>query len=167
MGAMAIPLPTPWSAQADWSLPVLLAICGAFTLAAAGAVLAPAWFWVPLAIVAITAVGILAFHHIAAVCAAWLVIAGATLEMTLGDIVGPGALQGTIAAVKAAEIGLALLCILRYGLYADMFNPGLAFLAMFIAGLAHGRCWDRWRPSLLRSAGCRPAGAGQWCAPQP
>ena len=151
MGAMAIPLPTPWSAQADWSHPVLLATGGAFTIAAAGAVFAPAWFWVPLAIIAITAAGILAFHHIVAVCAVWLVIAGATLEMTLGDIVGPGAYQSTIAAVKAAEIGLALLCILRYGLYADMFNPGLAFLAMFIAGLAHGLHPDLTPGGSLRS----------------
>ncbi len=151
MGVMAIPLPTPWSAQADWSPPVLLGICGAFALAAAGAVFAPAWFWVPLAVVALMAAGILAFHHVAVVCAAWLVIAGATLEMTLGDIVGPGAYQGTIAAVKAAEIGLALLCILRYGLYADLFNPGLAFLAMFIAGLAHGLHPDLTAAGSLRS----------------
>jgi O-antigen ligase len=151
MGAMAIPLPTPWSAQADWRLPVLLAICGAFGFAAAGAVLVPAWFWVPLAIVATTAVGIVAFRHIIAVCVAWLVIAGATLEMTLGDIVGPGAYQGAIAAVKAAELGLALLCILRYGLFADMFNPGLAFLAMFIAGLAHGLHPDLTAGGSLRS----------------
>ena len=34
--------------------PVLLAICGAFGLAAAGAVLAPPWFWVPLAVVAVS-----------------------------------------------------------------------------------------------------------------
>jgi O-antigen ligase len=135
---MAIPLPTPWSGQADWTHPVLLAICGAFGLAAAAAVLTPAWYWAPLAIVAITASGVLAFRHIVAVCVAWLMIAGATLEMTLGDIVGPGAYQGTIAAVKAAELGLALLCVLRYGFYPDVFNPGLAFVAMFIAGLAHG-----------------------------
>ena len=53
MGGMAIPLPTPWAGQADRSLPVLLAICGAFAAAAVGAVLAPPWFWLPLAIVAI------------------------------------------------------------------------------------------------------------------
>ena len=130
---------------------MLLAICGAFALAAAVAVFAPAWYWVPLAIVAMAAVGVLAFRHIVAVCVAWLVIAGATLEMTLGDIVGPGAYQGTIAAVKTAEIGLALLCILRYGLYPDMFNPGLAFMAMFIAGLAHGLHPDLTPVGSLRS----------------
>ena len=71
--------------------------------------------------------------------------------MTLGDIVGPGAYQATIAAVKAAELGLALLCILRYGLYADVFNPGLAFVAMFIAGLAHGLHPDLTQLGSLRS----------------
>ena len=35
--------------------------------------------------------------------------------MTLGDLIGPGAFHGTIAAVKAAELVLALLCLLRYG----------------------------------------------------
>ena len=138
MWTMANPLPTPRSAQADWNRPVLLAICGAFAFATTGAVLAPRWFWAPLAIVAIATVGILAFRHLVAVCVVWLLIAGATLEMTLGDIVGLAAYQPTIAAVKAAELGLALLCILRYGPYPDVFNPALAFIAMFVAGLAHG-----------------------------
>ena len=89
------------------------------------------------------AIGVLAFRHIVAVCVAWLMIAGATLEMTLGDIVGPGAYQGTIAAVKAAELGLALLCILRYGLYPDVFNPGLG-----VRGDVHRRAgaWAASRP---------------------
>jgi O-antigen ligase len=151
MPAMAIPLPTPWSAQADRSRPVLLAIGGAFAAATAAAMLAPSWFWVPLAIFAAAATGILAFRHLVAVCVAWLLIAGATLEMTLGDIVGPGAYQATIAAVKAGELGLALLCIVRYGFYADVFNPGLAFLAMFIAGLAHGLHPDLTPADSLRS----------------
>ena len=138
MRAMANSLPTPWGTQSDWSRPVLRAIGGAFAFAAAGAVLAPRWFWVPLAIVGIAAAGILAFRHLVAACVAWLLIAGATLEMTLGDIIGLGAYQPTIAAVKATELGLALLCILRYGLYPDVFNPTLAFVAMFVAGLAHG-----------------------------
>ncbi|HME26240.1 MAG TPA: O-antigen ligase family protein [Acetobacteraceae bacterium] len=151
MRVMATPLSTPWSAQADLRRPVLLAIGGAFTCATASAVLAPAWFWVPLAIVAITAAGILAFRHLVAVCVAWLLIAGATLEMTLADIVGPGAYQSAIAAVKTAEIGLALLCILRYGFRADLFNPALAFLAMFVAGLAHGLHHDLTPTDSLRS----------------
>jgi hypothetical protein len=151
MLAMAIPLPTPWSEHADRSRPTLLAICGTFAVAAAFALLAPGWFWVPLAIAAIAAACILAFRHLVAICVIWLLIAGATLEMTLGDIVGPGAYQTTIAVVKAAELGLALLCIVRYGFYADVFNPGLAFLAMFVAGLAHGLHHDLTPADSLRS----------------
>ena len=107
MGVMAIPLPTPWSAQADWSPPVLLGICGAFALAAAGAVFAPPGSGCRWPLSPSIAAGILAFHHVAVVCVAWLLIAGATLEMTLGDLVGPGAFQTTIAAVKGAELVLA------------------------------------------------------------
>ncbi len=151
MRAMATPLPVPWSAQADRSRPVVVATAGAFGCAAVGAVLAPAWFWVPLAMLGATAIGILAFRHIVAVCVAWLLIAGATLEMTLADLVGPAAFQGTIAAVKTVELGLAALCVLRYGLYADVFNPGLAFVAMFIAGLAHGLHHDLTLTDSLRS----------------
>jgi O-antigen ligase len=151
MQAMATLLPTPWSAQADWSRPVLLAICAAFAVAAAAAILGSVWFWLPLAIVAAAAAGVVAFRNLVAVCVAWLLIAGATLEMTLGDIVGPAVYSNTIAAVKAAELGLALLCVLRYGFRADVFNPGLAFLAMFIAGLAHGLHHDLTPADSLRS----------------
>ena len=91
MGVMAIPLPTPGPRRPIGAAPVLLGICGAFALAAAGAVLAPSWFWLPLAVVALMAAGVLAFHHVAVFCVAWLLIAGATLEMTLSDLVGPGA----------------------------------------------------------------------------
>jgi len=151
MACMAIPLPTPWAARADWSLPLLASVCAAFAAAAAGAVLAPAWFWLPLALLAAVAVGVLAWRYTIAFCVAWLLIAGATLEMTLGDIVGPAAYSGTIAAVKAAELGLALLCVLRYGPAGDAFNPGLAFLAMFVAGLAHGLHPDLTPADSLRS----------------
>jgi O-antigen ligase len=53
--------------------------------------------------------------------------------------------------VKAAQIGLALLCVLRYGLYPDVFNPGLAFVAMFAVGLAHGLHPDLTISGSLRS----------------
>ena len=120
-------------------MPALLAICGAFATAAAGSVLVPSWFWLPLAIVAVAAAGILAYRLTIALCVVWLLIAGATLEMTLSDIVGPAAFQTTIAVVKAAELGLALLCIVRYGPCADVFNPvPRASLAMFVVGVAHG-----------------------------
>ena len=148
---MATPLPTPWSEPADWSRPALFAIGGAFACGAAAALLAPAWFWLPLGIAAVAALGIAAFRHVVAVCVAWLLIAGATPELTLADLAGPGAYQTTIAAVKTAELGLAMLCIVRYGFRADVFNPGLAFVAMFIAGLAHGLHRDLTAADSLRS----------------
>ena len=67
---MATPLPTSWSEPADWSRPALFAIGGAFACGAAAALLAPAWFWLPLGIAAVAALGIAAFRHVVAVCVA-------------------------------------------------------------------------------------------------
>jgi O-antigen ligase len=127
-----------WRDQTDWTFPVLLAICAAFAATAAGTVLAPLWFWLPLAVLAVCAVTILAYRYTAIFCVIWLLLAGATLEMTLEDLLGPWAYQGTIAIVKGSGFVLAALCIMRYGFYADFFNPSLAFLAMFLFGFAHG-----------------------------
>ncbi len=151
--ALRPPLPTPWSGQADWTFPLVLAACAVVTATAAGAVLAPpAWFWLPLAVAAAVGVTvILAFRHPVGFCVAWLLIAGSTLEMTLGDLLGPALFQPIIAAVKAAELGLALLCVLRYGPSADVFNPGFAFVAMFGVGLAHGLHPDLTVGDSLRS----------------
>jgi O-antigen ligase len=41
--------------------------------------------------------------------------------------------------------------VLRYGFEADVFNPALAFLAMFVAGLAHGLHPDLTEGDSLRS----------------
>ncbi|MEJ0015658.1 MAG: O-antigen ligase family protein [Acetobacteraceae bacterium] len=128
-----------------------LAICGAFIAAGVATVLAPVWFWLPLALLAVVAVGALALRHTTAFCVAWLLVAGATLEMAFIDLIGPGAFQSTIAAVKTAELLLAGLCIVRYGGFADVFNPGLAFGAMFVAGLAHGLHPDLTLADSLRS----------------
>jgi O-antigen ligase len=138
MRGMTAQLHMPWADQADRSLLVVLAFCGAFASAAVGAVLAASWFWLPLAIVAAAAVGIVAFRHTIAFCVAWLLLAGATLEMTLADLVGPAAFETTIAVVKSAELGLALLCVVRYGFRLDVFNPAFGFVAMFAAGLVFG-----------------------------
>jgi O-antigen ligase len=40
--------------------------------------------------------------------------------------------------VKAAGLGLACLCALRFGVRADWLNPAWAYLAMLGTGLAHG-----------------------------
>ena len=124
---------------------------GLFAVSAALAVFAPFWFWLPLAAAAAGGIAVLAFRHTVVFCVAWLLIAGATLEMTLGDLLGPGAFQTTIAAVKGAELVLAAICILRYGLEPDVFNPGLGFLAMFVVGQAHGLHHDLTQAESLRS----------------
>ena len=85
--------------------------------------LAPLWFWLPLATAAAAGIGVLAFRHTVMFCVAWLLIAGTTLEMTLHDLVGPAAFQSTIAAVKGAELLLAAICILRYGLDPRRIQP--------------------------------------------
>jgi O-antigen ligase len=141
----------PWSGQADWSGIVWIAACGIVVASAVGALLAPVLFWLPLAGAAAVGTAVLAFRHTVAFCAAWLLIAGATLEMTLLDLVGPATFQATIAATKGAELTLAAICLLRYGLHPDVFNPGLGFLAMFILGQAHGLHQDLTQAESLRS----------------
>ena len=67
---------------------------------------------------------------------AWLLLAGSSPEMWLGDAIGQG---GTITAVvKVLGLALLVVCILRYGARLDRFNPSFAFLFMFVVGLAHG-----------------------------
>lgn len=135
---MRPPLPTPWTGQFDHTFPLLLAVAVAFAASAATTLVAPTWFSLPLGAIAVAGIGILAYRHTVAFCVVWLLIAGATLEMTLADVVGLEWYQPVIAAVKGTEIVLVVLCMLRYGVYPDVFNPGLAFVAMFAIGLVHG-----------------------------
>lgn len=106
--------------------------------AAAVAVLAPSLFFPLLAALGAGAVALLAFRHNVGACAVWLLITGCTLEMSLGDILGPAAYQPIIAVVKATGLALAALAVLRFGPRADPFNPGFAFVAMFVGGWVHG-----------------------------
>ena len=137
-GGVRTPLPIPWSDQFDYSPLLLIAVGSAFGATAVATVIAPFWFWVPLALAAAAGISIVAFRHTVALCVAWLLIVGSTLEMTLGNLIGMELYQPIIALVKAAEIALAGLCILRYGVYADVFNPGIAFVVMFALGAVHG-----------------------------
>ena len=51
-------------------------------------------------------------------------------------LIGQG---GTITAVvKVLGLALLVVCMLRYGVRLDRFNPSFAFLFMFVVGLAHG-----------------------------
>ena len=135
---MRPPPPTLWTDQSDHTVPLLFAVAVAFTISAATTLIVPTWFWLPVGAFAVAGIGIVAYRHTVAFCVVWLLIAGATLEMTLADVVGLEWYQPVIAAVKAAEIVLVALCMLRYGVYPDVFNPGLAFMAMFAIGLVHG-----------------------------
>jgi O-antigen ligase len=71
-------------------------------------------------------------------CVAWLLVTGMTLEMALHDLVGDGIFQPAIAAIKGIEIGLGLICVIRFGPVLDPFCPAWAFLAIAAAGLVHG-----------------------------
>ena len=117
---------------------VRAAAAGFLLAAGAAAFAAPAWFWPLLAAGSAVSVGFLAFRHTVGFCAGWLLVAGATPEMFLGDLMGPSAYQAIIALVKAAQLGLVALSVLRFGPRADMFNPGLGFAAIALAGFAHG-----------------------------
>lgn len=115
-----------------------VAITGFFAAAALTALLAPSLLWMLLCAAAAIGVVALVWRHIAAASALWLVLTACTLEMTLIDLIGPGAFEPTIAAVKASGLALALICAVRFGPRLDLFNPGWAYLAMFLTGLAHG-----------------------------
>jgi O-antigen ligase len=117
---------------------VAVAACGALLAAAAAAVLAPPLFWLLLGCIAAAGAGYLVFRHTVPCCAIWMVVAGSTPEMVLGDLLGPDAFQPIIAVVKAAQFGLVLVCIMRFGPRADPFNPGFVFVAMAMIGFAHG-----------------------------
>ncbi|MDQ2801933.1 MAG: O-antigen ligase family protein [Pseudomonadota bacterium] len=118
--------------------PVGAAVIAYLAVAAASALLAPSFYWLVLIVGGVADATLLLYRHLTAASAAWLVIAGCTLEMTVADLAGQGAFQSTIAGIKAAGLGLALLCVLRYGPRIDPFNPGLGFLFMGVTGIAHG-----------------------------
>lgn len=135
----------------DWGGAIARGIGIYFLAAGTLAVVAPAGFWWLLMATAAAAVGLLAFRHTVVCCAGWLLIAGATLEMALGDSLGGDAYQGIIALVKAAELAFGLACILRYGPVFDAFNPVFGYLFIFAAGLAHGLHPDLTPMDSLRS----------------
>lgn len=113
-------------------------VVGFLLLSLVCAVFAPTLFWLLLAAAAACGVMFLAFRFTPLFTAAWLVVTGASLEMTATDLLGPDAFQPTIALVKAVGIGLAIVAVLRYGPRLDPFNPAFAWIAMFAGGLTHG-----------------------------
>jgi O-antigen ligase len=98
----------------------------------------PPLFAIFLAASVVLGILFLALCFPARFCIAWLLVTGMSLEMALHDLVGEGAFQPTIAVIKGAEIGLALLCMVRFGPVLDPLCPAWAFLAMTAAGMVHG-----------------------------
>jgi Na+-translocating ferredoxin:NAD+ oxidoreductase RnfA subunit len=101
-------------------------LCAFFATLLAVAGLAPSAVWLLLGAATALGVILLAWRHLIGFSVAWLLLAGISLEMTLNDLIGPSAYGATIAVVKAAELSLAGLCMLRYGPRLDMFNPAWA-----------------------------------------
>jgi O-antigen ligase len=78
---------------------------------------------------------------VAAACPAhatliWLLALATSPEMWLGDLIDRMPL--IIGIDKAIGLVLLGLCVIRYGARLDVFNPALAFLAIFAAGFVHG-----------------------------
>jgi O-antigen ligase len=78
----------------------------------------------------------LAAAYPAAATAIWLAALATCPEMWLGDLIGR--MPEIIAIDKAVGLGLLAICLIRYGLRFDGFNPGLAYVLMFGAGVMHG-----------------------------
>jgi O-antigen ligase len=104
----------------------------------AAAMFAPGLLVLGLVLAALGMVLALAWLHPVAAGTGWLLIVGSTPEMWLGDLLGPAFYQPIIAVEKGAGLALAAVAVLRFGLRRDWYNPGLAFVAMFVTGLAHG-----------------------------
>lgn len=121
------------------------------SVAAGCALVAPALFWLLLVSVAAAGLLFLVWRHLVIATALWLVVTGATLEMVLNDLLGPGAFATTIALVKGVGLLLAAMAVLRYGPRLDLFSPALAWIGMFVAGLAHGLWPDLSTADSLRS----------------
>jgi O-antigen ligase len=134
---MAITRPDRFPTEAA-SGTVLTVATGFLVAGATFALLAPPLFWLLLAGTAVLGALFVCFRHAVPLCAAWLLIAGSTPEMAVGDLLGPSAYQAIIAMVKATQLGLVVICILRFGPRADPFNPAFAFVAIGFAGFAHG-----------------------------
>lgn len=70
-------------------------------------------------------------------CVLWLLVAGTAPETWVNAII-PGTENIITAVVKVTGLGLVAVCVLRYGLAIDFFNPALAYLLIFLIGLGHG-----------------------------
>jgi hypothetical protein len=140
---------TTWPRTRD--TPALIAVSGLGTVLVATAWLVPSLL--PGLIGALLVPGgiVLACRHLTAAWVGWVLVTGLSLEMAAADVIGPEAFQPAIAAVKAAEIGLVVLTILRFGLVLDRFNPVWAFAAMAATSVVAGVHPDLTLPETARS----------------
>lgn len=122
---------------AGLDMAVKLAGAGFLAVLAAGSLFDIRILPLLLAAGVLVCVGVLVVRMPVAVCAAWLVVAGTSPEFWLGEML-PGSEAAITAAVKLTGLLLVGVCMLRYGACLDVFNPGLAFLVMFVVGLMHG-----------------------------
>jgi len=132
-----IPRPPPLQDAGGDLHRVLLIAASGFVLAMfAGALYDIRFLPAFLALGTLLCVGVAVIRFPVVTSAAWLLLAGTSPEMWLGDLIGNA---GTITAVVKL-LGLALLavCLVRYGGRFDRFNPALAYVAMFVIGLMHG-----------------------------
>ena len=81
--------------------------------------------------------------------AAWLILVATTPEMWLSDMIGHH--ETIIALLKVTGLAIIGLAALRRGSRFDRYNPGFAFLVMFVGGFVHG-LWPGLTPlASLRS----------------
>jgi O-antigen ligase len=78
--------------------------------------------------------GLAAWFPIAATVA-WVLLLETSPELWLANVVDR---ETVIGIAKAAGLVVALLLGLRAGFKRDRYNPGFAFLFMFVVGLVHG-----------------------------
>jgi O-antigen ligase len=131
---------------------ILVAAAMLLTLMLGCGLLVPPVFGLLLAATVVSGIGFLAFCFPPGFCVAWLLITGMSLEMTAFDLIGEEAYQPVIAIVKGIEIGLGMLCALRFGPRLDPLCPAWAFVAMLVASLMHGL-----RPGLTTMDSLRSA----------
>jgi O-antigen ligase len=89
--------------------------------------------WLALAALALVIIIAGAARFPVAATVLWILAIEATPDLWFS-----GAHEALIAAEKGVGIAFVLLLGLRFGWRRDRYNPGFAFLVMFVAGLLHG-----------------------------
>ncbi len=134
---------------------LLVGVAGFLVATAAGSLYDVRLLPVALAVGLLLCLGVLVIRFPVTVSAGWLLVAGTSPEMWLGEQM-PGYENTITAIVKVIGLALVVVCVVRYGARLDGVNPALAFIVMFLTGLAHG-LWPTTTPmdsvrSLIGSA---------------